>query len=339
MLEAIARAAERWQDPAYTPRREAVAASLLARNRFTAEALRFAIDQQMAELTEEGLRAWLGDGRPKESCAVAVFSAGNVPFAGLQDLLAVCGMGHRYLGKVSRKSPALLPAFAKDAGLRAAFVDTNKAWQRSDAVIVTGGDETIAWAEVQSRTHSISSERCLLRSHSISVAVLDGNETPEERAGLAEDVLLHEGLGCRSVAAIWAPAAVVQVPYVQAFTRFRELFPTHPSTGSTVRMDRAFLQALGLPYAGGPSKGFLLSVGAPEVQRPGHVRWVHYKCWAEVLEGLKSLGTRIQCVFAREGLIAHLPTEPPPALLGQAQRPPLSWQPDSLDTVAFLRGL
>ena len=215
----------------------------------------------------------------------------------------------------------------------------NKAWQRSDAVIVTGGDETIAWAEVQSRTHSISSERCLLRSHSISVAVLDGNETPEERAGLAEDVLLHEGLGCRSVAAIWAPAAVVQVPYVQAFTRFRELFPTHPSTGSTVRMDRAFLQALGLPYAGGPSKGFLLSVGAPEVQRPGHVRWVHYKCWAEVLEGLKSLGTRIQCVFAREGLIAHLPTEPPPALLGQAQRPPLSWQPDSLDTVAFLRGL
>src|SRR5690625_2992718 len=109
----LALVAERWRDPDYEPRAAAVEETLAAPNRFTEEALAFAVNQQMALVTPDALDVWLGDAA-ESSAYVGVLNAGNVPFAGLQDLLAVLGMGHRYGGVVSSKSPALIPACIDD---------------------------------------------------------------------------------------------------------------------------------------------------------------------------------------------------------------------------------
>ena len=37
------------------------------------------------------------------------------------------------------------------------------------------------------------------------MAVLTGEETEEQLAGLADDICLYFGLGCRSVSKLWVP--------------------------------------------------------------------------------------------------------------------------------------
>jgi len=335
MIEAVARAAMRWRIPEHELRQKAVRATLQAPNRFTPEALDFAINQQMGLLEGSRLRTWIGGRQVQSPCVVGVLCAGNVPFAGLQDLLAVTGGGHRYLGAVSRKSPVLLPAFAAEAGLDARFVAPEEVWQGAEAIIVTGTDATCAWAQTCAIQRGLSPNRCLLRGHRYSVAILDGQENDREKAQLAEDVLLHEGLGCRNVAIIWAPAGCQPDPYVEYFKYFRETFPTHPDTSAVLEVQQSLLEALAWPYVSGEAKGYLLSRGPPEPQGPGHVRWVSYTDLGTVEAWLTAHKNELQCVFARESLTTAVSTE----TLGSAQRPALDWRPDGQDITAFLTSL
>ena len=315
-----------------------------APNAFTEEALAFAVNQQMSLLTVEAMERWIGGRYAEKPLTVGVLNAGNVPLAGLQDLLAVVLTGHRYLGAVSSKSPALLPAFvadvrAHDAGLPASFVDVSVLFGTAEAVITTGTDETRAWAAEQAGAAGIPAARRLLRGHRYSVAVVDGRETEDERELLAEDALLHEGYGCRNTALIWAPDDLAPDAYLEAFAHFRSVFPAHPSTPGGLKMQQAFLEAVGQPHAYGDGLEFLLSKGDAEVQRPGHVRWVPYADLEATAAWLREHRGELQLVAAREGLLRDLPAALPLEPLGWAQRPRLDWHPDGVDTVAFLAGL
>ena len=111
LFKALEEAACAWQDPDYGPRKTAEERTLSAPNRFTEEALVFAINQQMNLITRESLESWIPNPAP-QPCAVVVLNAGNIPFVGLQDFLAVLATGHSYRGILSSRSPHLLPAFA-----------------------------------------------------------------------------------------------------------------------------------------------------------------------------------------------------------------------------------
>ena len=344
LIKAIARVAEAWQDPAHPPRAEAAEQTLRAPNRFTEEALAFAVNQQMNLLRTEAMEAWMAGRAVAEPRVVGVLNAGNIPMVGLQDFLAVVLMGHRYLGTVSSKSPALLPAFVdavqkEVASLPARFVSVEALWAQAEALIATGSEETRAWAEAQREQHGIPAARCLLRGHRYAVAVIDGLETEAERDGLAEDALLHEGLGCRNVALIFAPKNLEPDAYLESFAAFRGVFPTHPETPGALSMQQAFLEALDLPHAYGDGLEFLLSKGEPDVQGPAHLRWVEYDDVAEVADWLTRHRDDLQLVVARAAVAAHLPATLPLAPPGEAQRPPLDWHPDGIDTVAFLASL
>jgi len=344
MIGAIVAAGRAWRDPAYPARVEAVRRTLEARNRFTDAALTFAVNQQMHLLTRKALERWGSGHWASRPVTVGVLNAGNVPLAGLQDLLAVLLTGHRYFGTTSSKSPFLLPAFAeeivrtlKEAPVQ--FGPVEALWSQAEAVIATGGDETRAWAIEQCEALAIPPDHCLLRGHRFAVAVIDGKERTQERDNLAEDALLHEGYGCRNVALIWAPEGTSPDPYLEAFAVFRSVFPPHPRTPGTLKMQQAFLKAVDLPHAYGEGLEFLLSKGPPEVQRPGHIRWVEYADLEDVCSWLKAHENALQFVAARPALAAQLPDHLPLTSPGEAQRPPLDWQPDGQDTVAFLAGL
>ena len=344
LIGAVARVAEAWQDPAHPPRAEAAEQTLHAPNRFTEEALAFAVNQQMSLLSPEAMAAWMAGRRAVAPCVVGVLNAGNIPMVGLQDFLAVVLMGHRYLGTVSSKSPVLLPAFV--AALRqelpslpARFAAIDDVWAQAEALIATGSEETRAWVEAQSTLHGIPAARCLLRGHRYAVAVIDGHETETERDGLAEDALLHEGLGCRNLAVVFAPKNLKPDPYLESFAAFRGVFPPHPDTPGALSMQQAFLEALDLPHAYGDGLEFLLSKGEPDVQGPAHLRWVEYDDIREVGGWLSRHQSDLQLVAARPALAAHLPPTLSLDSPGEAQRPPLDWHPDGIDTVAFLASL
>ncbi|ARA92626.1 hypothetical protein AWN76_005225 [Rhodothermaceae bacterium RA] len=341
---AVVEVASRWQDPDHPRRADAVAATLAAPNRFTAEAVAFAVNQQMSLLTPEALTAWASGTWAAAPLTVGVLNAGNVPLAGLQDALAVLLAGHHYLGTVSSKSPALLPAFLAEVRehlpvLPVRFVEAATLFAEAEAVIATGSDETADRVAAQCEAHGIPPARRLLRGHRFGVAVIDGQESDDEREMLAEDALLHEGYGCRNVALIWAPAGLAPDPYLDAFAAFRSVFPVHPDLPGALRMQQAFLEATGQPHAYGEGLEFLLSRGAPEPQRPGHIRWVEYEDLDEVNRWLHEHAGRIQIVVARDGLRARLAAGDRLEPLGMAQRPALDWRPDGVDTMAFLAQL
>lgn len=344
-IDALAQAATDWQDPDYEPRAHAVEETLAADNRFTEEAIAFAVNQQMSLLEPDALAGWVEGQGTTTPQTVGVLHPGNVPLAGLQDVLAVLLTGHRYVGKVSSKSPALLPAFLREArqhapDLPVTFAETAEAlFEEADAVIATGSDETRTWAEQQCEAHGVSPDRRLLRGHRYSVAVIDGEETEEEREDLAVDALLHEGYGCRNVALIWAPSGMSPDPYFEAFAQFRGVFPAHPALPGSLQMQQAFLEATDQPHAYADGLEFLVSRGAPEPQRPGHIRWVEYDALDEVQAWLQAHEMEVQVIVARNEVAAALPDGLQYVAPGAAQRPPLDWQPDGVDTIAFLTAL
>lgn len=344
LIEAIAETAGDWRDPEFPPRDDAVTETLEAENSFTEEAVAFAVNQQMALLTVEGLRRWIRNRHASDRQTIGVLNAGNIPLVGLQDFLAVILTGHRYRGTISSKSPALLPAFVRDLGRRcsnlaAEFASAKDVFAAADAVIATGSDDTVQWVIAQCGAHDIPPERRLLRGHSFSVAVLDGLESDDDYERLAEDVLLHEGFGCRNIAVIWAPRDLRPDDMLNAFARFRGVFPAHEGTPGRLAMQQAFLEAVDQPHAFGEGLEFLVSRGEPDVQPPGHVRWSEYEDIADVNSWLERHSDRVQYVVARASFDEELLAAASFLPLGEAQRPALDWCPGNIDTVGFLIGL
>ena len=344
LLDAVALVADRWREPDWAARMRAANRTLSAPNRFTEEALAFAINQQMHGITRQGLHGWLRGRRAGRASRVGVLNAGNIPLAGLQDFLAVVLTGHEYIGVCSSRSPALLPAIADclrqaAPGLRARFVKESAMWAEADALIATGSDTTAAWIRERARAHTLPEDRLLVRGHTYAVAVVDGRESGQDLEGLAEDILLHEGMGCRSVALMWAPRGLSPDPLLDALAAFRSVFPVHASTPGALSMQQAFLRSLDVPHAYGDGLEFLVSRAAPEPQGPGHLRWAEYDSLREVEHYLDSEKAAIQLVVARPALAARLrlplAAQPP----GSAHRPRLDWCPDGRDTVGFLADL
>ncbi len=344
VLDAVVGEAERWRDPDCAARARAVERTLSAPNRFTEEALAFAINQQMHQVTHQGLHDWLRGRRARSALRVGVLNAGNIPLAGLLDFLAVVLTGHEYIGVCSSKSPAMLPAFAECIGqavpgLRARFRPAAEMWAEADAVVATGGDAAAGWIREQARARALPEGRLLVRGHTYAVAVVDGKESRQDHDGLAEDILLHEGMGCRSVALLWAPRGLSPDAMLDSLAAFRSVFPVHASTPGALSMQQAFLQSLGVPHAYGEGLEFLVSRGAPEPQGPAHLRWAEYDSLREVEDYLEKERAAIQLTVARTDLAARLrmprAAQPP----GSAHRPRLDWRPDGRDTVDFLARL
>ncbi len=342
LIGAIVRAAGRWSNGDHPPRVRAVRQTLEAANRFTEEAIGFAVNQQMAEISEEALVAWRAGRYALSPRRIGVLNAGNIPFVGLQDFLAVILTGHRYIGTCSSRSPHLLPAFVREvvnegALLEATFLKTEDMWKTAEAILATGTDATCSWAKERAALHRVKD--LLLRSHRYGVAILDGHETTEDLDGLAEDVLLHEGAGCRSVAVIWAPKGLAPDRCLERFAAFRAVFPPHADTPGALAMQQAFLAAVNVPHAYGEGLEFLVSRGDAEPQGPCHVRWIEWEALSDVTSYLAARQGRIQVVAARAGLRLVLPESLDVVALGDTQRPRLSWRPDNVDTIGFLASL
>ncbi len=344
LAEAIATVATRWLDPAYPQRRAVVEDTLVLENRFTEEAMAFALNQQMSLLTQDALLAWMDGRHVKEWKAVGVLNAGNVPLVGLQDWLAVVLAGAAYRGVLSSRSPHILPAFAFEVleafpNLQTDFVTYEELFDDLDAMIASGSEETMQEVAAACAKHNIAVSHQLLRGHKYSIAVLTGKESAQMRENLAEDVLLHEGLGCRNAAIILAPEGLAPDPYLESFAYFRSIFPVHPRTPGSLKMKQAFLAAVDVSHAYGEGMEFLVSKGDPEPQEPGHVRWAEYRTEEELVGWIRDHKEEIQLIVAGKGQQGRLDVGPLLVNFGDAQRPTLDWCADGIDTVDFLHAL
>jgi hypothetical protein len=325
-IRAISDVAAAWRDPDYSARESAVQATLEVSNRFTEEGLAFALNHLTHQIRPTTLRDRLAQHAASEARTVGVVCAGEAPLDGLTAALAAVLVGHRVIVRPALDSPALLPAFlgaveelAEHEAVR--FADLDGLLSEAEAIVVSGDEELIDDLTARAEAAGIPAARRWLRRRGFAVAVIDGKEDAEARSGLAEDLLLHEGVGHRAPSVVWAPAGLDPDGLLDTLAGFRELYPPHPDTDGSLRMATAFLVAAKQPHATGP--GFLLSKGEPEPQAAAHIRWAEYASLDDIADWLRSHRAAAEFVVARPDVSAALDTDVPVVEPGDAHRPPL----------------
>lgn len=341
--EAIADVAADWRDPDHPPRAEAVEETLDAPNRWTEEALTYALNRWMHRLTVERLATWLPLEPSSSEYTVGVWHGNSGPLDGLRDAIATWGCGHSYVGAVPESSPALLPALAHDLDERLSdlsidFVPEGVLFDRVEVLMAQPGAGDVETVGDRCEAHGISEEHRMIRGPLYSVGVLDGHESEDERERLAEDMLLYEGEGRRSLALLWAPRDLPPDPYLEAMAQFRGVFPVHPDTPGTLQMQQAFLEARDDSHAYAEGLEFLVSRSEPEPQRSAHIRWSEFEDFEAVETWIEDHQQRLYSVVARPSLHDKLPDDVLIRTPGGVHTPPLDdWEGQSI--VDFLEEL
>jgi len=292
---------------------------------FTAAHISLAINNIAGEyLQKDKLEQWIAHYKVTEKPkTIGIVMAGNIPLVGFHDFLCGFISGHNLLIKLSSKDDVLFKCLlGKLTGWEPAVgsqVQIADRLNNCDAYIATGSNNTARYFE-----QYFGKYPHIIRKNRTSVAILDGTETDEELALLADDVYLYYGLGCRNV-------TQVCVPREYDFARLLNIFNRHNDYADLNKYKNNYDYHLAIyllnriPYMSNES---LLMV---ENEMPfSAVSVLHYKFYDDKKELIDSLfkSEEIQAIIGH-GFIPF----------GDSQKPALSNFADGVDTMAFLCGV
>ncbi|MFN8397616.1 MAG: acyl-CoA reductase, partial [Bacteroidia bacterium] len=175
--------------------------------------VRYALESLTPWCDAETLRAFASRyPKAQRELEIGLILAGNVPMVGFHDLLVVLLSGHRAALKPSSKDSVLIQELLRRSSSavqeRVELVEGIHP-DAVDGIIATGSDQTAA---VLDKLFA-KLPRCIRHSR-FSVGVLDGTEDAETLRDVASAVLMHHGMGCRSLSWLavpqdWNPAGLV----------------------------------------------------------------------------------------------------------------------------------
>ena len=274
------------------------------------------------EKLEQWLAAYPALVVPHEPKNIGIVMAGNIPFVGFFDLMCVIASGNHPYIKLSSKDAILMELIrlyldAIDTDLRIDLLNDNSPL---DAVIATGGDS--AALHFNSKYADIPH---LVRGSRHSAAVLAGDETKKELAGLADDIFLYSGLGCRSISLVFMPHGYkFMLPPRRMCKGYRNNY----------RQTRALLTMEGVQFEDNGTALFVRTDKAEFPKRLSQINVVEYDDIEQVRTWLMENDSRLQCVASHiKGL--HKRTVP----LGRTQYPELTDYADDVDVMAFLQSV
>jgi hypothetical protein len=275
-------------------------------------------------LRPETLEPWANsydwaDGHPQPHM-VGIVMAGNIPLVGFHDFLCGFVSGVRMMLKLS----------ARDEVLLTHIVSVLKQWEPAaeelitlssrlkgcDAYIATGSDTSAGlFAYYFSRYPHI------IRHNRSSVAILDGMETGTELGGLADDLLLYFGMGCRNVSQVFVPNGYDFGTLLDATERYGFL-SDHHRYRNNLDYRLAVLLLNGVPYL---SRPHLLLVEDASLFSPiGVLHYQHYRDREKLVSDLKR-SPNLQCIVGSREIT-----------YGKSQQPGLSDWADGINTMEFL---
>ena len=293
---------------------------------FTQESQRFALKQWSDLLTEENLNHWLSKYKPShDSKKVGLILAGNIPMVGFHDVISVILSQHIALIKLSSKDRTILPFLLNkwqefsEAELQYEFVEK---LQDFDAVIATGSNNTARYLEYYFKDHL-----SIIRKNRTSIAVLKGDETPEELQLLAEDIFRYYGLGCRNVTRLFIPQDFVIDGLFENFLNFKEII-NHNKYANNYEYNRAIYL---LNQERFWDNNFVMLKEDEALFSPlSVINFTRYKNIDEVKSFINENEENIQAIVAKPELGLDS------IALGEAQNPDLETYADHLDTMQFL---
>lgn len=253
---------------------------------------------------------------------IGIVMAGNLPLVGLHDLLICLLAGHFPQVKPSSKDRVLLPALVQS--LPPAIQDRIRIHQNLspediDFLLATGSDNTARYLD-----HDFAATPRLIRKNRFSVAVLQGDEEAGELDGLARDILLYHGMGCRSVSNLLVPPDWDPKPLAEALQRFPAAWLS-PAWERIVRWENAVqsMDSSQPPLSPRLAIRWSKGIGTAPV---GTLKLVPDQ--GQGMEKLKGLDMQIQCLVGRGQKVRF----------GETQSPGLLDFADGVDTWKLLTG-
>ena len=308
-----------------------IALSQSHNNWFTPENVHFSISSWSEALTENNLNQWLSAYNfiEKEPKNVGLILAGNIPLVGFHDFLSVLISGNNVLVKTSSKDDYLIKFLAKylislDNRFNEKITFVEDKLENYDAVIATGSNNTARYFE-----YYFKNKPSIIRKSRNSVAVLTGNETPEEMTLLSEDVFRYFGLGCRNVSKIFVPKnynfdAFFNGMYAQKDVIYYEKYANNYDYNKAVFLMSNF-QLLDNEF-------LTIKEDTSHASPISSVFYEYYEDVNEVKARIQQDAEMIQCVVSN-GIIENS------VYFGNTQKPNLWDYADNVDTLDFLNNL
>lgn len=300
----------------------------------------FTIDMQLLSfsawaklLTKENLEKWLSQ-YPKldqtNPKTVAIIMAGNIPLVGFHDLLSVLITGNIALVKPSSDDTKIMQwVIAKIIEINpemANFIRFAEDGQLKnfDAVIATGSNNSHRYFE-----YYFKNKPNILRKNRNSLAILTGNETPEELDLLADDVFMYFGMGCRNVSKLLLPHGFDLEPIFLAFERYKDVINHNKYANNYTYHKALFLMNQDLHL----DNGFLIVKQDNSLSSPLSVlMFQFYETQSDIQNYFESQTNQIQCVVGSDRSLGYIP-------FGKSQQPELWDYADGVDTIAFLNSI
>lgn len=275
----------------------------------------------------EKLQAWISGYTPADRMkTVGLVLAGNVPFVGMHDILCVLMSGHRAQIKLSSKDSYFFPWM--QAQLQEIYppladqLSFTERLQDFDAVIATGSNNSARYFN-----YYFGKYPHIIRRNRTSVAVLHGDETPEQLEALGKDVFTFYGLGCRNVGKVFVPQGYDQQLLFKYWEPYRQVID-NPKYKHNYDYNRALLLLNNTPYL---TNDFYMLVESEQLFSPLSVLYLQsYSDATDLQEKLDPIAADLQCI------VSNRPGNTP---FGKTQDPGLSDYADHIDTMQFLQSL
>jgi len=293
---------------------------------FTPENVRQALLSIAELLTEDKLTKWTSAyPQLKESqrpVKVGVIMAGNIPLVGFHDFLTVLISGNNIIAKTSSKDSELIvyitsilcdinPEFSKNIEF------TENTLSGFDAVIATGSNNSSRYFE-----YYFGKYPNIIRKNRNSVAVLEGNESPQELEALGTDIFSYFGLGCRNVSKLYIPEDYDIKSLVTHWDSFSGLINNN-KYANNYDFNKAVYIVNKDPFL---DTGYVLLNEDEKLSSPVAVlHYSYYKSEYALKHHLVELREQIQCIVGKK----YIP-------FGKAQSPDLWDYADGKDTIEFL---
>ena len=293
---------------------------------FTLENQNFALKQWANLLSEEQLKKWVAIYKRSEtSKKVGLILAGNIPMVGFHDVISVILSNHIPLIKLSSKDKRILPFLLEkwkdfsEGNVNYEFVER---LQNFDAVIATGSNNTGRYLE-----YYFKDSLSIIRKNRTSIAVLQGDETPDELQLLAEDIFRYYGLGCRNVTRLFIPQDFLIDRLFESFLNFKDII-NHHKYANNYEYNRAIYLLNAEKFW---DNNFVMLKEDESLFSPLSVlNFSRYENIEEVRNYVEANQENIQAIVAKPALGFDSIN------LGEAQNPDLSTYADHVDTMQFL---
>lgn len=252
---------------------------------------------------------------------IGIVMAGNIPLVGFHDLLCTFLSGHTAVVKTSSKDEVLIQHLVAKMGEWNSEVLNSIVFAEQlkgcDAYIATGSNNSSRYFE-----YYFARYPHIIRKNRTSVAILNGNETPEQLDKLADDIQLYFGLGCRNITKLYVPEGYDFKPLLVALNKYNYLIDFHKYKHnydyqlSLLIMNNRFYMTNG---------SVLLTEHASLFSAISVVHYEYYKNVDDVKAALTENADSLQCSLGADGFA-----------FGDAQTPGICDYADGVDTMEFL---